>query len=257
MIKYSLGIDSGSTTTKGILFDGEKVVRKIMIKTSAKPKESIYKIYNELYSEDVKYTVSTGYGRNLLKEADKNVTEITCHAQGAAFLKPSIRSVIDIGGQDSKAILLDNSLNVVDFLMNDKCAAGTGRFVEVMMRILEEDMENIDIFVEGRTPVNISSMCTVFAESEIIGLLANDVDKGDIALGIIHSICKRTANFAQRLHLKGDIFFSGGLAYSQIFRQTIEGYIDKKVLTSSLSQYAGAIGAAVIGYRKIEDNRKN
>lgn len=257
MIKYSLGIDSGSTTTKGILFDGEKVVRKIMIKTSARPKESIYKIYNELYSEDVKYTVSTGYGRNLLKEANKNVTEITCHAQGAAFLNPSIRSVIDIGGQDSKVILLDNSLNVVDFLMNDKCAAGTGRFVEVMMRILEEDMENIDIFVEGRTPANISSMCTVFAESEIIGLLAKDVDRGDIALGIIHSICKRTANFAQRLQLEGDIFFSGGLAYSEIFRQTIESYIDKKVLTSSLSQYAGAIGAAVIGYRKIEDNSNN
>lgn len=256
MIKYSLGIDSGSTTTKGVLFDGEKVVRKMIIKTSAKPRESIYKIYNELYSEDVRYTVSTGYGRNLLKEANKNVTEITCHAQGAAFLNPSIRSVIDIGGQDSKVILLDNSLNVVDFLMNDKCAAGTGRFVEVMMRILEEDMENIDTFVKGRTPVNISSMCTVFAESEIIGLLAKDVDRGDIALGIIDSICKRTANFAQRLQLEGDIFFSGGLAYSEIFRQILEGYINKKVITNSMSQYAGAIGAAVIGYRKIEDNRK-
>lgn len=257
MSKYSLGIDSGSTTTKGVLFDGEKVVRKMIIKTSAKPRESIYKIYNELYSEDVKYTVSTGYGRNLLKEANKNVTEITCHAQGAAFLNPSIRSVIDIGGQDSKVILLDNSLNVVDFLMNDKCAAGTGRFVEVMMRILEEDMENIDSFVEDKTPVNISSMCTVFAESEIIGLLAKDVDRGDIALGIIDSICKRTANFARRLQLEGDIFFSGGLAYSEIFRQILEGYINKKIITNPMSQYAGAIGASVIGYRKIEDNRKN
>ena len=201
MNKYTLGIDSGSTTTKGVLFDGKTIVKTMIIKTTAKPKESIYKIYNELYSKDVKYTIATGYGRNLLEEADKTVTEITCHAQGAVFLNPSIRGVIDIGGQDSKAILLDNSLNVVDFLMNDKCAAGTGRFVEVMVRILEEEITNIDEFVKNRNPVSISSMCTVFAESEIISLLAKDVDRGDIALGIIHSICRRTSNFAQKLNL--------------------------------------------------------
>lgn len=251
MNRYALGIDSGSTSTKGILFDGEKIVKKMIVKTSAKPKESIYKIYNELYSEEVGYTIATGYGRYLLKEADKIVTEITCHAQGAAFLNPTIRGVIDIGGQDSKVILLDNSLNVVDFLMNDKCAAGTGRFVDVMMRTLEEDMINIDKFVKNRNPVNISSMCTVFAESEIISLLAKDVHRGDIALGIIHSICKRTANFAQKLSLHGDIFFSGGLALSETFRASLEEYLNKKVFTNDLCQYVGAIGAAVIGNRKI------
>lgn len=251
MSNYTLGIDSGSTTTKGVLFDGEKIIRTMIIKTAAKPKESIYKIYNDLYSTDVKYTIATGYGRNLLDEADKIVTEITCHAQGAVFLNPSIRGVIDIGGQDSKAILLDNSLNVVDFLMNDKCAAGTGRFVEVMMRILEENMTTIDDFVKDRNPVNISSMCTVFAESEIISLLARDVHRGDIALGIINSICRRTANFAQKLNLQGDVFFNGGLAFSETFRRTMESYLNKKVLTNTLSQYAGAIGAATIGYRKI------
>jgi len=251
MDKYTLGIDSGSTTTKGVLFDGNTIVKTMIVKTSAKPKESIYKIYNELYSEKVAYTITTGYGRDLLEEADKTVTEITCHAQGAAFLNPTIRGVIDIGGQDSKVILLDNSLNVVDFLMNDKCAAGTGRFVDVMMRTLEEDMVNIDEFVKNRNPVSISSMCTVFAESEIISLLSKDVHRGDIALGIIHSICKRTANFAQRLNLHGDIFFSGGLALSETFRENLEGYLNRKVLTNDLCQYAGAIGAAVIGYRKI------
>lgn len=252
MRKYTLGIDSGSTTTKGVLFNGESIVETMIVKTSAKPKESIYKIYKELYSEDVQYIIATGYGRDLLKEADKTVTEITCHAQGAAFLNPTIRGVIDIGGQDSKAILLDNSLNVVDFVMNDKCAAGTGRFVEVMMRILEEEITNIDEFVKNRNPVSISSMCTVFAESEIISLLAKDVDRGDIAFGIIHSICKRTANFAKKLNLQDDIFFSGGLASSEIFRATLESYLNKKVLTNTLSQYAGAIGAATIGYRKIK-----
>ena len=251
MDKYTLGIDSGSTTTKGVLFDGNTIVKTMIVKTSAKPKESMYKIYNELYSKSVEYTIATGYGRDLLEEADKTVTEITCHAQGAAYLNPTIRGVIDIGGQDSKVILLDNSLNVVDFLMNDKCAAGTGRFVDVMMRTLEEDMVNIDEFVKNRKPISISSMCTVFAESEIISLLAKDVHRGDIALGIIHSICKRTANFAQKLSLHGDIFFSGGLALSETFRENLEGYLNKKVLTNDLCQYAGAIGAAVIGYRKI------
>jgi len=251
MSKYTLGIDSGSTTTKGVLFDGEKIIKTMIVKTSARPKESIYKIYNELYSDKVEYTIATGYGRELLKEADKTVTEITCHAQGATFLNPTIRGVIDIGGQDSKVILLDNSLNVIDFLMNDKCAAGTGRFVDVMMRTLEEDMSNIDDFVKDGKPVTISSMCTVFAESEIISLLAKDVHRGDIALGIIHSICKRTANFAQKLSLQGDVFFSGGLALSETFRENLEYYLNRKVITNDLCQYAGAIGAAVIGHKKI------
>ncbi|OPJ62071.1 acyl-CoA dehydratase activase [Clostridium chromiireducens] len=252
MSKYTLGIDSGSTTTKGVLFDGKTIVKTMIIKTSAKPKDSIRKVYDELYSKDVKYTITTGYGRSLLAEADKTITEITCHAQGAVFLNPTIRGVIDIGGQDSKVILLDNSLNVVDFLMNDKCAAGTGRFVDVMMRILEEDMRNIDDFVRDRNPVSISSMCTVFAESEIISLLAKDIHRGDIALGIIHSISKRTANFAQKLNLQGDIFFSGGLALSETFRTTLESYLNKRVMTNELCQYAGAIGAAAIGYNKIK-----
>ncbi|MBN1054278.1 hypothetical protein DVW05_02825 [Clostridium botulinum] len=252
MSKYTLGIDSGSTTTKGVLFDGKTIVRTMIVKTAAKPRESISKIYNELYSNNVKYTITTGYGRDLLKEADRTITEITCHAKGAAFLNPNIKGVIDIGGQDSKAILLDESLNVADFLMNDKCAAGTGRFVEVMMRILEEDIINIDEFVKDRKPVNITSMCTVFAESEIISLLAKDVHRGDIALGIIHSICRRTANFAQKLNLKDEVFFSGGLASSEVFRATLESYLKQKVSINELSQFAGAIGAATIGYKKIK-----
>ena len=241
----TLGIDSGSTTTKGALFDGEKVVRTAILPTSANPKESIGRLYQMLYNQDVAYTVSTGYGRELLDQADKQITEITCHARGAAFLNPNVRAVVDIGGQDCKAILLDNGLNVVDFIMNDKCAAGTGRFIEVMMRILEEDINNIDQFVQGHQPINITSMCTVFAESEIVSLLAKGADKGDIALGIINSICRRTSFFAQKLNLTGEIFFSGGLARFEIFRSTLESYLKIPV-----SQYAGAIGAAVIGFNK-------
>ena len=125
----TLGIDSGSTTTKGALFDGTQVVRTAILPTSANPRESILALYHQLHSPEVTFTVSTGYGRDLLEEADQKVTEITCHARGAAYLNPATRVVVDIGGQDSKVILLDNGLNVVDFLMNDKCAAGTGRFI--------------------------------------------------------------------------------------------------------------------------------
>lgn len=249
---YSLGIDSGSTTTKGILFDGKNIVKKFITKTSSNPKESIKRVYDELNCEEVGYVVTTGYGRKLLTEANKNVTEITCHAQGAAYLNKNTRTIIDIGGQDSKVILLDRDLNVVDFLMNDKCAAGTGRFIEVMMRILEEDMENIDEFVKGRTPVNITSMCTVFAESEIISLLCQDVHKGDIALGIIDSITTRTVNFARRLNIEGEVFFSGGLAKYDAFRTIIEEKLNIKTNTHELSQFAGAIGASIIAYRAIK-----
>lgn len=202
----TLGIDSGSTTTKGILFDGKVIQEKILVPTSASPRKSLRTVYETL-SESVSYTVATGYGRALLSEADKQITEITCHARGSLYLEPDIMALIDIGGQDSKAVVFDQDKSVKDFIMNDKCAAGTGRFMEIMMRILEEDIENLDFFVQGAVPVTISSMCTVFAESEIISLLAKDVSRKDIALGVIHSIAKRTANFAKRLPLGGECIF--------------------------------------------------
>ncbi len=246
----SLGIDSGSTTTKGALFDGTNIVRTQVIPTTSNPKESMRRLYEEMHTDQVGYVVATGYGRELLPQADKRVTEITCHARGAAFLCPKTGAVVDIGGQDSKVILLDRDRNVVDFLMNDKCAAGTGRFIEVMMRILEEDLKNIDQFVAGKHPVNITSMCTVFAESEIVSLLAQGVDRGDIALGIIQSICKRTSFFAKRLNLHDTVFFSGGLAQFPIFCRTLEEFLQLPVVTHPMAQLAGAIGASVIGYQK-------
>ncbi len=245
----TLGIDSGSTTTKGVLMEDGKLIKHMLLPTTAKPAESIREIYNTLYSSPVDKLVSTGYGRDLIKEADKKVTEITCHAKGAAWLRQNIRAVIDIGGQDCKAILLDNDHQVVDFLMNDKCAAGTGRFIEMMMRTLEVPLEDIDAFVKGKNPANITSMCTVFAESEIVSLLAEGIEPGDIALGMIHAICRRTAYFARKMKLGGDIFFSGGLARYEIFRRTLEEYLQFPVHTHDLSQYAGAIGAALIAMR--------
>ena len=251
MARLSLGIDCGSTTTKGALFDGETVVKTILLPTAARPRERMGQIYDAMYSPEVEYVVTTGYGRELLPQAHKRVTEITCHAKGAAYLCPGIAGVVDIGGQDSKAILLDRDGNVADFVMNDKCAAGTGRFVEMMGRILDCPLDEIDAFTKDAKPADITSMCTVFAESEIISLLAQGRARGDIALGVIRSICQRTALFAQKLRPEGDLFFSGGLARFEVFRKTLESYIDWPVHTHPRSQMAGAIGAAIIGWQKI------
>ena len=246
----TLGIDCGSTTTKGVLLDGNDIVETAILPTSARPRERMAELYARLYRPGVQSTVATGYGRALLPQADRQVTEITCHARGAAFLCPGISCVVDIGGQDCKAILLDKGGFVADFAMNDKCAAGTGRFIEMMCRILDCDLDEVDEFVRECSPVEITSMCTVFAESEIISLLAEGHERGDIALGVVRSICRRTAYFAQRLSPSAEVFFSGGLARFGVFRAVLEEFIGLPVRTSELSQYAGALGAALIGQKK-------
>lgn len=248
---YSIGIDSGSSTTKGVLFDGENIVMKLIQPTGANPRRTIENIYEQLKGDLDVYTVTTGYGRELLAASNKKVTEITCHGVGGGYLCPEAEGIIDIGGQDSKIILLDQDGNVKDFLMNDKCAAGTGRFLEVMMRILHQDIDDLDDYVSAQSSVTISSMCAVFAESEIIGMLAQDKSGGDIAMGVVTSMCNRTAVFARRLPVDKHLFFSGGLAKSKVIRQTLEEKLKIKVSTHDLSQYVGAIGAAVIGHRKI------
>lgn len=247
---YALGLDSGSSMTKGVLFDGETVIKKKMVATSARPKESLEYLYRELRPQGECFTVTTGYGRDLLEESDKKLTEITCHAKGAAFLCPQAGSLIDIGGQDCKVILLDRDKNVMDFLMNDKCAAGTGRFIEMMLRTLEMEEHTLDSFVEHAKPASMNSMCTVFAESEIVSLLAQGTPSSDIALRAVHSICRRTANFARRLHPRGTVYFSGGLAGYRVFRETMEAYLELPVKTHPLGQYTGALGAAVTGWQK-------
>lgn len=249
---FGLGIDSGSTTTKGVLFDGTNIIEKLIVPTGFSPSDTIKNVYDSLKQNHEVYTVTTGYGRALLLESDKQVTEITCHGKGANILSKGIRTIIDIGGQDSKVIILDKDGNICDFLMNDKCAAGTGRFIEVMMRILNQDINNIDDFIENKKAIKISSMCTVFAESEIISLLANRNDAGCIAMGIIDSIAIRTSNFAKRLMLKDSIFFSGGLASSSEIKKSLIRHIGKDIITHKDSQFTGAIGAASIAFNRIK-----
>lgn len=246
-----IGLDSGSTTTKGVLFEQNNLVKKYLVLTSGDPRRAAAEIVTELSGNEPCKLITTGYGRKLLK-ADKAVTEITCHAKGASYLSPGIQNVIDIGGQDSKVIRMDTDGHVLDFNMNDKCAAGTGRFVEVLMRTLGERIDLIDPFVALAEPVKINSMCTVFAESEVISLIGKGEKRENIALGVLHSIAARISNQHRQINPdQGPIFLSGGLSHSKKVVDLVAEYTQKEVYyDQELSQFAGSIGAALIGIQQ-------
>lgn len=251
---YSIGIDSGSVATKGVLFDGDKIIKKVVIPTGWSPKNASLDVYEKLTEniekDSVRKVIGTGYGRVSMDFVDKKVTEITCHAKGIHFLNNNIRTILDIGGQDSKVINLDNDGNVSNFIMNDKCAAGTGRFLQVTSNLLGSDVENIDKLAKDAVPQDISSMCTVFAESEIISLLAKNVSKESIAAGILQSIANRSNSMLSRIDLIDEIAFTGGVAKSNILVTMIEKVLNKKIFIAEDTQIIGALGAAIIGYKK-------
>ncbi|MGL5346295.1 MAG: acyl-CoA dehydratase activase [Peptostreptococcaceae bacterium] len=250
---YSIGIDSGSVATKGVLFDGENIVKKVIIPTGWSPKKASQEVLDELIEDvdmnKVKKVVGTGYGRVSMDFVDKKVTEITCHAKGIHFLNNNIRTILDVGGQDSKVISLDKDGNVSNFIMNDKCAAGTGRFLQVTSTLLGSDVENIDKFAVNSSPQNISSMCTVFAESEIISLLAQDVSKESIAAGILLSIANKSSSMLSKVDITEQVAFTGGVAKSKVLVSMLEGITKKDIFTAEDTQIIGALGAAVIGYK--------
>ena len=256
---YTMGIDVGSTASKCVILkDGSEIVAKSLVAVgtgTSGPSRAIAQVLENagMTREQMDFVLATGYGRNSLDGlADMQMSELSCHAKGAAFLFPNVRTVVDIGGQDVKVIEIENGM-MKNFVMNDKCAAGTGRFLEMTMSRVGSDITSIDTFVEGAEPVTINSMCAVFAESEIIGLLAQETPPGSIALGCIYSICRRTAIFAQKLapeHPK--VFFSGGLAQSQVVREVLARYLGVESVTAHpLCQYNGAIGAAVLGWKQV------
>lgn len=212
------GIDVGSTATKAVIFDGTKILGQAVIPTGWNPKEAGRQVYAEALKEagltekDVNKIIGTGYGRISLPFIDKKVTEITCHARGAKYLFPQTKTVIDIGGQDSKVISVNEDGTVADFVMNDKCAAGTGRFLQVMTGVLDITLEELGQMGLKAEPAGINSMCTVFAESEIIGLLAQGVPKEAIASGIVNTVAKKLLSLTARVPCNSEITFTGGVA---------------------------------------------
>lgn len=250
---YYIGLDAGSTTTKGVLFTETDYIDKYLLATAGDPKGAMTTVidYFTTHYGKADKIITTGYGRKLLP-SDLAITEITCHGKGANYLHPGITQVVDIGGQDCKTIRLNGNGGVLDFNMNDRCAAGTGRFVEVMMRTLGEDIATLDTFIQGATPVQINSMCTVFAESEVVSRVAKGEKREDIALGVCHSIAKRINGQHAKLQApKGEaVLFTGGLSQSELFGEVLAQYLAAPVYRDDLGQFAGAIGAAQIGLKK-------
>ncbi|MDS1029235.1 acyl-CoA dehydratase activase [Bacillota bacterium LX-D] len=248
----AVGIDAGSTATKAVLIDGDKI-KALIRPTGWSPRQAGRDIYAELLNREgysakqIDKIVATGYGRIALDLAQQKVTEITCHAKGAAFLLPGADMVIDVGGQDSKVIKIDPKGKVLDFAMNDKCAAGTGRFLQVTAAALGLDVSELPEFSQVEKPVNINNICTVFAESEIIGLLAQGIKKEAIVAGLHLAVAKRVAAMVKRMSSGKQIVFTGGVALNHSVQKYLEQELGTKLYVPKYCQLAGALGAALLG----------
>ena len=257
---YVMGVDSGSTSTDAAIMDERgNLVATVILPTGAKATESARRAKAEvlekagLREEDMALKVSTGYGRDNIPDMDTAITEITCHAKGAHFLMPEARTIIDIGGQDSKVIHLDERGNVLNFVMNDKCAAGTGRFMEMMARTLEMSLEDFcRTGLEWKHEVKISSMCTVFAESEVVSLVAEDTPTPDIIHGLCESVARKTATLARRVNGEAPYLMTGGVANNAGVVQALTNVLGAPVATHEDSQLCGAIGAALLGLESLQ-----
>lgn len=249
---FTVGIDSGSTATKGILLADGVIQRRFICPTPFRPADAIVDAWEALSAglAERPFLTLTGYGRQLVDFADKQVTEISCHGLGARLLAPATRMVIDIGGQDSKVIQLDDAGNLSDFLMNDKCAAGTGRFLDVISRTLGASVEQLDTIIEDVAPHAITSMCTVFAESEVISLRSVGVSPEAILAGVVNAMARRSAHFIARLSTEGPLLFTGGVSHCATFARMLENHLGMTVHRHPDAQFAGAVGAACIGQRQ-------
>lgn len=250
-MSITVGVDVGSTSTKIVLLTGENMYSKIC-PTGWSPRDAGHRIMDELLKEhslmgeEIDYIVATGYGRNAITYADRVITEITCHGRGAAFLMPGADTVIDIGGQDSKVIKVTPEGKVMDFKMNDKCAAGTGRFLSVMANALGLDVDELGRY-EAAKPAVISNMCTVFAESEVIGLLAQGTAKDTIVAGLHQAVARRISSMVNKMGSYYQVTFTGGVALNAGVRRCLEKELDTGISVSGHCQIAGALGAALIG----------
>lgn len=247
-----IGLDIGSVASKGILINNNAKQFRAMIPTGWSPRDAGQQLMDQLLESsgvsrvEVEQVVVTGYGRVSLEEADRTITEIKCHARGVAELYPDVRTIIDIGGQDSKVIRINEQGKVIDFAMNDKCAAGTGRFLQVMATALGMDVSELAEAEDPDSMVTINSMCTVFAESEIIGLLARGTAKNSIITGLHQSVGKRVGAMARRMGIKDKVVFTGGVAINQGVQRALARELGCSLIVPESCQFTGALGAALL-----------
>ncbi len=256
--EYYLGIDIGSVTSKAVLLDqrANMVTSMVMFsgtdlgRTSESLLDTVLRS-SRINEKKIRSAISTGYGRRSVAYATRDVSEISCHAVGVKHLFPSARSIIDIGGQDSKAILMNQQGKVIDFIMNDKCAAGTGRFLEVMARVLEVGITELaDLSATADQDVQISNTCTVFAESEVISLLSQGVAKENLAKAVHNAIARRALGMARRIGILEPLVLTGGVARNKAIIAAIrQASRMSEILVPRNPQVTGALGAALLALR--------
>lgn len=254
---YTMGVDIGSTASKCVILkNGITVIGQAIADAgtgTTGPRRAVAEALDRaaLDLDQIAMTVATGYGRNSYKDCQYTVSEMSCHAKGAHFLCPEARTVIDIGGQDAKALRLLPNGQMDNFVMNDKCAAGTGRFLEVMARVIESDvsqLEQLDAMADA--VVNISSTCTVFAESEVISQLAQDVALPNLVAGIHRSVATRTSSLVKRMGIEEPVVMTGGVARNAGVIRALEEQLGVTVRPLENAQTVGALGAALFAWKK-------
>ena len=256
------GCDIGSTTGKAVVKNETSVVSHSIIPSTTKPEETARIAMDEALRmaglsslEDLQYVVGTGYGRLKVPFANENISEITCHARGAHWLNPAVRTVVDIGGQDCKVMSLDARGRVLEFVMNDRCAAGTGRFFEAMARALNCGLEGISsLSNQGENAATITSQCSVFAESEVVTLINEGVDLADIIAGINNAVANRLYSMVRRVGLTEELALTGGCSKNQGLAKALQKKLGVTVkMLPQDPQLAGAVGAALIAGEKLKN----
>lgn len=256
------GCDLGSATGKAVILNGHGIASFAIVKSTRNPEATADLVVREAlekaglsHRDHLDYIVGTGYGRESIPDINENISEITCHACGAYWMYPQVRTVIDIGGQDSKVISLNERGKVLDFYMNDKCAAGTGRFFEAMARVLDCDFEELsELALQSDTPVSISKQCSVFAESEVITLIHKGIDPVDIAAGIFDAIARRIHSMAYRLGINPGIVLTGGCGGNKGLINSLEKRLGISITRLPHDpQIAGALGAALFAKARVSE----
>jgi predicted CoA-substrate-specific enzyme activase len=250
---FFCGLDIGAATTKAVILRNDRIVSYAIMATGHSVHSATDQVIKEAWRRgglgigEFERLISTGYGRHSVGFADQAVSEIICHARGAHFMMPSVRTVIDIGGQDSKVIALNEEGDVINFVMNDKCAAGTGRFIEVMANVLEVSLEDMGkLSLKSKKPCLISSTCTVFAESEVVSLRARGEARENLIAGIHKGVASRTATMGRSIGFSKDVAFTGGVANNVGIKRYLESAIGTQIIVPDEPQIIGALGAALL-----------
>ncbi len=257
MRMHFAGIDIGSCGSKGVIMDDEgKIIASTIIQTGSESVKTAQRVFHRMSAQtglkldDMVYIVATGYGRVLVPFSQKNISEISCHARGAHWFYPSVRTILDMGGQDCKAIRCDETGKVINFVMNDKCAGGTGRFLEVIADVLGLPLDEIGKFaLESRKAIPFTTICAVFAKSEALSLLKKGAAKQDILAGLNDAIAVRSFNLLKRVYIAEDFTITGGISKNAGMVQKITEKVGIKPLLADDPQLVGAVGAALYARR--------